>query len=82
MTSKQIQQWCEDHDITILKADGFDEAFLGVTTEDPPRAVYSVAKCLKVLERDMSPVDAVDYFAFNVAGAYVGEQTPLFIETP
>jgi hypothetical protein len=82
MTHKKLQQWCEDLDITILVADGFEGAFLGVTTDDPPRAVYSIPKCIKILEKDMSREDAEEYFAFNVVGAYVGEQTPIFIETP
>jgi hypothetical protein len=25
--------------------------------------------------------DAIEYFDFNVSGAYVGEQTPLYIKT-
>jgi hypothetical protein len=44
----------------------------------PPRAVYSYDKCVEVLERDMDYEDAVEYMEFNVTGAYVGEQTPVF----
>jgi hypothetical protein len=42
--------------------------------------VYSVERCLDVLvQQGMSREDAVDYFEFNVGGAYVGEETPIFV---
>ena len=48
-----------------------------------PVAVYDKEKCLEILtERDgMSWEEAVEYFDFNVAGAWVGESTPVFLET-
>ena len=44
-------------------------------------AVYSKRKCLDVLvERDeMSRDEALEFFDFNVSGAYVGENTPVFL---
>ena len=59
----------------------FAEAFLGVTNDDPPKAVYSEEKVLDVfVDRDgMTYEEAIDFFEFNVRGAYVGDQTPLFI---
>tara|TARA_R110000824_G_scaffold327563_1_gene514416 strand:+ start:729 stop:947 length:219 start_codon:yes stop_codon:yes gene_type:complete len=67
----------------MLTADGFDNAILGTTTswEGVEVMVYSVTKCLEILmERDgMSEDEAVEFFDFNVAGAYVGELTPLFV---
>ena len=64
---------------SVLKADGFDEAIIGVATDfSEPRLVYSVSKCLEILKRDMSEEDAMEYFTYNVSGAYVGEQTPVW----
>jgi hypothetical protein len=63
----------------ILKADGFDEAVIGIDSSSM-RLVYSVTKCLEILRRDMSEEDALDHFSFNVSGAYVGEQTPIWCE--
>lgn len=64
----------------ILLADGFNEALIGVTTKNI--AVYDIDKCFKVLiKQGMSEEDAIDYFYFNVEGAYVGEQTPIYIHT-
>jgi hypothetical protein len=83
MTREQIQNWLEDRDLTVLLADGLDEAFLGIDDSgEEPRAVYSVQECIRILSKDMSPTEAEEYFWYNTAGAYVGEQTPLFIETP
>lgn len=45
-------------------------------------AVYDYDKCVDILiERDgMSYDEAVDYMEFNVIGAYVGQQTPIFLQ--
>ena len=66
----------------MVLADGLEEAFVGVDLDsEEPRAVYSREKCIAILARDMGEEQAVEYFDFNVAGAYVGPQTPLFITT-
>ena len=64
-------------DETFLKADGFDEAIIGVD-ESSMRLIYSTSKCIEILMRDMSETDAIEYFNFNVLGAYVGEKTPIW----
>jgi hypothetical protein len=65
----------------ILLADGFEEAFVGVGRQfGKPIAVYDRAKCIEILTRDMSEEEAEEYFQFNTEGAYVGEQTPIFLE--
>jgi hypothetical protein len=67
-------------DCTVLQADGFDDAILGYDPQSE-RVVYDAGWCVGVLmERDkMSYDEAIEYFEFNVSGAYVGEHTPLFI---
>ena len=66
-------------DEMLLKADGFDEAVIGIDSSSM-RLIYSVTKCIEILMRDMSEEDALDHFSFNVSGAYVGEQTPIWCE--
>ena len=65
----------------MLKADGFDEAAIGTAcVRNVDVLVYSVEKCLDVLmQQGMTMDEAVDYFEFNVGGAYMGEQTPIFV---
>jgi hypothetical protein len=68
-------------DETFLIADGFDDAVIGVD-ENSMRLVYSTERCIDILVREhrMDYMDASDYFYYNVSGAYVGEQTPIFID--
>ena len=61
----------------FLKADGFDGAIIGVE-ENSMRLIYSVKKCLEILQIDMDDIDAMEYFTYNVSGAYVGEKTPIW----
>ena len=69
-------------DETVLLADGFEDAFIGIGRQfNTPIAVYNREKCIKILMEDMPYYEAEEYFAFNVAGAYVGESTPIFLET-
>jgi Txe/YoeB family toxin of Txe-Axe toxin-antitoxin module len=68
-------------DEEFLKADGLDDAVLGVENYSM-RLVYSIEKCIKILKRQgMSEIDAIEHLNYNVIGAYVGEQTPIFIYT-
>jgi hypothetical protein len=63
----------------FLKADGFDDAIIGVD-EDSGRLIYSVSKCLTILQEDMNEEDAIEHFYFNVSGSYVGEKTPIWCD--
>jgi hypothetical protein len=66
-------------DESFLKADGFDEAIIGVD-ENSMRLIYSVSKCIEILSQDMSEEDALEHFYYNVSGSYVGEKTPIWCE--
>lgn len=68
-------------DETFLKADGLDEAIIGVEVPSM-RLCYSVSKVLEILTTDdeMEMEDAWEHFDFNIRGSYVGEQTPIWIE--
>jgi len=74
----------EEQEITTLIADGFDDAILGVVTDfnSEPRVAYSKSKCIDILmERDgMDYEEAMEYFDYNVSGAYMGEQTPIWVD--
>ena len=66
-------------------ADGFDNAIIGIAhgAGRPSVVVYDSQKVIEILmeEHDMSAVDAEEYAAFNVFSAYVGEGTPLFLDS-
>ena len=87
---KDIVTFCSNYDSEILLADGFEEAFLGVGSafNNEPVAIYDRHKCINILEENLQSMDeevdfheqALEYFNFNVQGAYVGERTPIFID--
>jgi len=67
----------------LLKADGFDEAILGVVQRIGIEAIcYDLDKVIEILmTRDgMDEEEAWEYYQFNIAGSWVGESTPVFIE--
>ena len=68
-------------DEEILKADGFDEAVIGIE-ERSKRLIYSVGRCIETLmtKEDMSLEEAMEYFDFNVKGAWVGDKTPIWCD--
>lgn len=66
----------------MLFADGFDDALIGIVEQfgRPPVALYSYDMCITILmERDgMEEDEAIEFFDYNVIGAYLGENTPAF----
>jgi hypothetical protein len=71
----KILYWFPEEE--LLKADGFDDAIIGID-EESMRLIYSVSKCIDILCKDMDEEEAVEYFNFNVKGAYMGEKTPIW----
>ena len=62
----------------------FDEAIIGVASNSvgmsagadrEPKAIELLIKHDK-----MTPDEAMEYYQFNILGAYMGENTPLFID--
>ena len=68
-------------DETFLKADGFDEAVIGVEVPSM-RLIYSVTRIVEILitEDEMNLDDALEHFEFNIRGSYVGELTPIWCD--
>ena len=70
-----------DKDSEVLFADGFDDCIIGLSCGyGAQKVVYDYQKVISVLCKDMSFEDAVEYFEYNIAGAYVGEHTPEFVD--
>jgi hypothetical protein len=73
-----IVEYYQDEE--ILKADGFDDAVIGIDT-GTMRLIYSVTRCVEILMvGGMDMNDAIEYFDFNVRGSYVGEKTPIWCD--
>jgi len=64
-------------DEMLLKADGFDEAVIGLD-ENGVRLIYSYKIVINILMRDRNRDDAEEYFRFNMQSAYILEKTPIW----
>lgn len=70
-------------DKTLL-ADGFEKAFIGLGRYGNKNlAVYDYEKCVLILmkKENWSEEEAIEWMEYNVVGAWVGEYTPVFVET-
>jgi hypothetical protein len=82
--------WVGAHVATIgtiepeaLKVDGMDTALIGVVQQFNKHFLcYSMAKIIEILmDRDgMTELEALEFYNFNIVGAYMGEFTPVFLQ--
>lgn len=74
-----------DNDDDLLYADGLLYAVIGIATRAGGLRVvcYSVEKVIEVLmTRDgMTEEEAYEFYEFNIVGAWMGDKTPIFVET-
>jgi hypothetical protein len=66
-------------DEEILKADGFDDAVIGIE-ESSMRLIYSVEKCITILMKEMTFEEAFEYFYDIIFIVSVGDKTPIWCE--
>ena len=62
--------------------DGYDHAIIGIT--DNGQLVYSKEKMIELLmemDKDITEEEAWEFLEYNTFCAYVGEQTPLYVNT-
>lgn len=79
------EELSEDYEgLLFLSEVEFDEAIIGVAERIGMEAVvaYDTDKVIEILAREMTEEEAVEYFEFNILGAYVGERTPIFVKKP
>ena len=68
-------------ELELLQADGFDDAVIGIEPLSG-KVIYDIDKMITVLiSEGLSNEDAIEYLDYNVLNAYVGEQTPIYIQT-
>ena len=81
MSPDQKDQMAEDVGGVLSFFDGLDEALIGYCYRFgmEPVAIYDDVKVMEILCRDMSEEDAVEWFAHNVLGSWIGDTTPAFL---
>lgn len=77
--------YCDAADeLLFLDPEYYDDAIIGVVSRaDGMVAVcYSEPKVIKLIiqHNRMEPDVAMEYYQFNILGAYVGDSTPVFID--
>ena len=73
-----IKELYPDEDFLIM-GKGFDDAIIGVD-ENNSRIVYDIDEVINILIMEgMDVDDAIEFYEYNIAGSYVGENTPSFI---
>ncbi len=84
MDAKDRLEFIEDNYPNALIANGFDDAIIGIVERYGmnPVVLYNKDKCLKILQKrdGMSESEAIDFYYYNIVGAYMGEHTPCFAE--
>ena len=82
---KIIDAYCAiDEEQKFLFMDGFDDAIAGVIESfgSVYKVCYDKNKVLDILMKDgMTYEEAVEWYEYNIIGAFVGEQTPVFLES-
>ena len=81
MTLNDIDELSDNLDEPLLFADGFDDCLIGLAEGFGGNEclAYDKTKILAKLRENMSEEEAIEYFDFNIGGAYVGKRTPIFI---
>ena len=68
----------------MKKADGLDEALIGTAyrIDLGEILVYDFDKCVDIFMdiNYWTEEEAIDWVEYNVVGAYVGEDTPIFVK--
>jgi hypothetical protein len=75
----ELKETIASHNPEAMFADGYDDALMGYSSDG--KAIYNADTILATLvDRDgMTPDEAIEFFDFNIAGAYVGEYTPIYM---
>ena len=70
-------------EVVMLEPAELDVAILGlVDDEDTPRLVYSMKGLIAALQtiNDWDYEEAVEWYEFNISGARMGPNTPIYLE--
>jgi len=79
MNRQHLAELHSDEDLLFM--DGYDDAIIGIE-EMSNKVVYSVPKIIEILmKQGATRENAIEFYEYNQLGAYVGERTPIFVDT-
>jgi hypothetical protein len=76
-----VERGLEELNPEALFMDGLDDAIIGNQYSHPPVVVYDEGRIIACLTIDQgfSYEEAWEWYGFNIAGAWVGENTPIIV---
>ena len=78
---KLVEEFAENTELPLLFIDGHDNAILGVSRKfNYYSVIYDKKKVISNLLEHMDYESAIEYFEFNIVGAWLGDNTPTFLE--
>jgi hypothetical protein len=81
-----MMEWIADNYIGLSYPTGYEDCIIGVLHRPggKPVCVMNMDQMIvKLVTQDgMSLEDAMEYFEYNILGAYVGDQTPIYVQLP
>jgi len=82
-TYNEIRERLMERNPAALLADGLEGGLVGIAERcgQPALAVYDVEKCAEWLMKkdNITYEEAVEFLEFNSVGAWVGENTPVWL---
>lgn len=80
-TRERISEWLEE--ALFMEPSSFDVAILGIAERAGGLSVvaYDRSIVVDILAHDMPREEAEEFFEFNTISAWMGECTPVFIDT-
>lgn len=82
MDADQLREMIAEYNEEAMIADGLDDAIIGMACRcgSDPVVAYDTNKVIALYVKEgMTEEEAVEFFEFNVLGAYVGPNTPVYI---
>tara|TARA_Y100001938_G_scaffold140962_1_gene209996 strand:- start:5021 stop:5266 length:246 start_codon:yes stop_codon:yes gene_type:complete len=76
------EKLCEYFGDDLLFANGYDDAIIGVCGgHDSGRVAYYIPKMVEIAANNLSidQDEALEWLEYNTFGAYVGNNTPIYI---
>jgi hypothetical protein len=90
MNIDEIKEWIAEYNPDAILADGYEDAIIGIGGQHGSNTVviYDREKCIEILANQFAQeedcedpwLEAADYFGYNTECAYVGENTPIFLQ--
>lgn len=82
MNRNKIEEFAFINEVELLFVDGHDNAIIGIVRKFNDYSVlYDKNIVIDNIKKDgCSQEEAEEFFEFNIIGAYLGENTPVFTE--